>query len=179
MLTVTKLARACGLSRGTVLYYESIGLLQPARRTAGNYRGYGDRDVERLRQICSYRNAGLRLADIRSLLDRPNTDAASVLERRLLELGSEIEKLRVHQRAIAKLLQHRGQFRKVKMMTKEKWVAIMQASGFSEDDMHRWHAEFEKSAPEDHQEFLEYLHIPSGEVQSIREWSRKAAHNGK
>ncbi len=31
-LTVTQLARACGLSRTTVLYYESAGLLKPARR---------------------------------------------------------------------------------------------------------------------------------------------------
>ena len=43
------------------------------------------------------------------------------------------------------------------MVTKDKWVAIMKAAGFNEDDMHRWHAEFEKSAPDEHQEFLEFL----------------------
>ena len=59
------------------------------------------------------------------------------------------------------------------MVTKEKWVAIMKAAGFSEDDMHRWHAEFEKSAPGEHQEFLEFLHIPEEELTRIREWSRR------
>jgi len=59
-------------------------------------------------------------------------------------------------------------------MTKDRWVAIMKASGFSESDMHGWHVEFEKSAPDDHQQFLEFLHIPQEEVRSIREWSRKA-----
>ena len=58
-------------------------------------------------------------------------------------------------------------------MTKEKWTSIMKASGFSEADMHRWHVEFERSAPDDHQQFLEFLHIPTEEVHSIREWSRK------
>ena len=58
------------------------------------------------------------------------------------------------------------------MVTKEKWTAIMSAAGFSKVDMHRWHAEFEKSAPEEHQEFLEFLHIPEQEVKAIREWSR-------
>ena len=58
------------------------------------------------------------------------------------------------------------------MVTKDKWVAIMKAAGFSEDDMHRWHAEFEKSAPDEHQEFLEFLHIPQDELTRIREWSR-------
>ena len=59
------------------------------------------------------------------------------------------------------------------MVTKEKWVAIMKAAGFSEDDMHRWHAEFEKSAPDEHQEFLEFLHIPPAELTRIRDWSRE------
>jgi hypothetical protein len=59
------------------------------------------------------------------------------------------------------------------MVTKEKWVAVMRGAGFTEDDMRRWHAEFEKSAPQEHQEFLEFLHIPAQEVQQIREWSRK------
>ena len=58
------------------------------------------------------------------------------------------------------------------MVTKEKWTAIMSAAGFTQDDMHRWHAEFEKSAPQEHQEFLEFLHIPEEEVKAIREWSR-------
>ena len=43
---------------------------------------------------------------------------------------------------------------------------------FSEDDMRRWHMEFEKSAPSEHQEFLEFLHIPSDEITKIRDWSR-------
>ena len=41
MWTVTKLARHCGLSRGTLLYYESIGLLKLPVRSAANYRRYG------------------------------------------------------------------------------------------------------------------------------------------
>ena len=60
------------------------------------------------------------------------------------------------------------------MVTKEKWVSIMKAAGLTEEDMHRWHAHFERSEPEEHQEFLEFLHIPGEEIRSIREWSRKA-----
>jgi hypothetical protein len=49
----------------------------------------------------------------------------------------------------------------------------MRAAGFTEDDMRRWHAVFEKSAPGEHREFLEFLHIPPDEIETIREWSRK------
>src|SRR5690242_16883437 len=117
-LTVTRLARACGLSRSTVLYYESIGLLEPVRRSAGNYRLYGDRDLERLRQVCFYRDAGLKLGDIRSILDSPRGGAAAVLRRRFAELGGEIERLREHQRAIARLLDGTNRLRRMKMVTK-------------------------------------------------------------
>jgi MerR family transcriptional regulator, thiopeptide resistance regulator len=177
-LTVTNLARACGLSRSTVLYYERMGLLKPVRRSTGNYRMYGENDLKRLRQICIYRSAGLKLGDIRSILEETSSDAAGVLKRRLVELSGEIEKLRDHQRAIAKLLKDTDQLRRFTMVTKEKWVEVMRASGFTDEDMHRWHAQFEKSAPGEHQEFLEFLHIPPEEVRSIRDWSRKAGTGG-
>src|SRR5262249_26833029 len=172
MLTVTKLARRCGLSRSTLLYYESVGLLRRAPRSQGNYRYYGEKDELRLRQICAYRDAGLKLEDIRAILDGPGSNAASVLERRLVELTTEIETLRGHQRAIARLLQQKRRFN---VISKEKWVSIMKSAGFTEADMHRWHAEFERSAPEEHREFLEFLHIPAKEVSAIREWSREQA----
>jgi DNA-binding transcriptional MerR regulator len=173
LLTVTNLARACGLSRSTVLYYEARGLLKTARRSAGNYRVYGQNDLQRLRQICIYRGAGLTLGNIRSILDGAHSDAAGILQRRLVELSGEIEKLRDHQRAIARLLKDTDRLRRIPMVTKEKWVEVMRGAGFTDDDMHRWHAQFEKSAPQEHQEFLEFLHIPAKEVQSIRDWSRK------
>jgi hypothetical protein len=42
--------------------------------------------------------------------------------------------------------------------------------------MNRWHVEFEKAAPAEHQEFLEFLHIPTDQIAGIREWSRKGSH---
>jgi DNA-binding transcriptional MerR regulator len=172
MLTVSQLARRCGLSRTALLYYESIGLMPAAQRSEGNYRCYREQNCQRLRQICIYRNAGLKLTDIRTILDRPGNDAASVLTRRLREIDAEIGTLRTHQQAILKLLQNKI-FRRISVVTKEKWVAVMQASGFSEDQMHRWHREFERSAPAEHQEFLEFLHLPPEEIKHIREWSKK------
>jgi DNA-binding transcriptional MerR regulator len=174
MLTVSKLAKGCGLSRTTILYYESIGLLRPARRNAANYRSYTERDVQRLAQICSYRNAGLNLDDIHALLESPESDAASILKRRLVELDAEIETRRRHQKAILMLLRSQGSLRRTRMMTKEKWTGIMRAAGFTDGDMHRWHIEFERSAPEDHEEFLGSLHIPKEEIAQIRDWSRNA-----
>ena len=174
MLTVTKLARRCGLSRTALLYYESIGLMPPPTRSEGNYRFYGEADMHRLMQIRAYRDAGLKLEDIRAILDRSGGNAFGVLKRRLLELDAEISTLRNHQQAILKLMGNKD-IRKGKMITKQKWVSIMEACGFSGEQMNRWHSEFERSAPEEHQEFLEFLHISPGEIKTIREQSKKGA----
>ena len=171
--TVTQLARACHLSRTAVLYYESAGLLQAPARTGANYRVYSAADVARLRQICAYRASGLTIADIRSILDSRSSNPADILRRRLAEIGAAIQRLREHQQAIARLLTPTTKLRN-KKMTKQKWTEIMKNAGFTENDMRRWHAEFEKSAPEDHQEFLEYLHIPAEEVKTIRQWSKES-----
>jgi len=174
MLTVTKLARRCGVSRTTLLYYESIRLIPPPQRSGSNYRYYGEADVQRLLQIRSYRDAGLTIDDIRAILSTNSSKASGVLKRRLLELDAEIATLRDHQRAILRLLQSRTLGR-AKMISKEKWVSIMRACGFTEEQMMRWHAEFERSAPAEHQEFLEFLHIPAGEIADIRKRSSNQA----
>ncbi len=175
MLTISKLAGRFGLSRTALLYYERIGLLGPAARTGGNYRTYGAKDLARLQQICTYRDAGLKLSDIRALLDRPRADGPAVLEHRLSELNAEIERLKDQQRSILKLLRKSESFRRMKVVTKDKLVSIMRAAGLTEEDMNRFHTEFERSAPQEHQEFLEFLHIPPEEINEIRGWSRKGA----
>lgn len=60
-------------------------------------------------------------------------------------------------------------------MTKEKFVSVLKAAGLTEEEMRRFHREFEKNAPEDHQEFLEFLKIAPEEIQQIRAWSRGEA----
>ncbi len=171
MLTVTKLARRCGMGRTAILYYESIGLMPLPQRSGGNYRCYSEADARRLQEIRSYRATGLKLEDIRAILDRPRSNAQGVLKRRLIEIDAEITTLRAHQQSILKLLKSQA-LRKAKMISKEKWVSIMKACGLSDDQMHRWHAEFERSAPAEHQEFLEFLKIPAEEIKTIRHKSR-------
>jgi DNA-binding transcriptional MerR regulator len=173
MVTVSMLARRCGLSRSALLHYESLGLLRRPPRTAGNYRAYGDADWQRLEQIQRYRKVGLSLEAIRTILDQPRGGAAAVLERRLADIGREIETLREHQLAILRLLRKSRTLGRTDAMTKDTWVTIMRKAGFTEADMARWHAEFESAAPDDHQEFLQFLQIPKDEIRRIREWSRK------
>ena len=91
-MTVTALARRCGVSRSTLLHYESLGPLRRPPRTAGNYRVYGEQDAARVQQISVYRKVGLGLGAIRGLLGRPDGDVAAILQRRLVDIDAEIDR---------------------------------------------------------------------------------------
>jgi hypothetical protein len=47
-LTIGEAARLTGIGAKTIRFYEDIGLLPPARRSANRYRRYGQADVNRL-----------------------------------------------------------------------------------------------------------------------------------
>ncbi len=68
MFSIGKLAAASHCKIPTIRYYEDIGLLPTPRRSAGNQRIYGDRDLLRLRFIRHGRELGFDLKAIGQLL---------------------------------------------------------------------------------------------------------------
>ncbi|MBI5522388.1 MAG: MerR family transcriptional regulator [Desulfarculus sp.] len=173
--TVGRLAKRFGLSRSTLLYYDSIGLLKPCLRSKGDYRRYGPEDARRLEQICLYRQTGLNLADIAKLLEAPDSRLAATLEHRLEELNHDIARLREQQRFILGILKNPGLAERVGVMNRQTWVELLNASGFSQEDMRRWHLEFERLAPDKHEQFMEFLCIPAEEIALIRQMAQAKA----
>jgi MerR family transcriptional regulator, thiopeptide resistance regulator len=174
MITISILAKKSGLSRSTLLYYDRLGLLTPSERSRSGYRLYSSADADRLEQICLFRKLGIPLEDMKKQLEAPSGNApAEILQRRLQILDGEIAKLRKQQHLILELLKQKPLQQGVEMINKERWVEIMRAAGFNEQDMRNWHIQFEKMEPQAHQEFLVSLGIPAEELDKIREWSRK------
>jgi MerR family transcriptional regulator, thiopeptide resistance regulator len=172
-MTISQLARKHGLSRSTLLYYDRIGLLKPDGRLGNDYRHYSSEAEKRLRQIRLYRQTGLPLAEIRRLLERPKKDLAAALERQLYEVLAQMEALRSRQRVIVELLKNRRLLEQVRNMDREKWVKLLHASGFTDDDLGRWHRDFERTDPAYHQRFLEFLGLPADQISIIRAHSRQ------
>ncbi|MFC9788114.1 MerR family transcriptional regulator [Rhodococcus sp. NPDC127528] len=79
--TVGDLARLSGVSVRTLHHYDSIGLLTPRRRSAGNHRIYSEAEVGRLRQILLYRELEFGLDEIAAILAEPDTAADDHLRR--------------------------------------------------------------------------------------------------
>ncbi len=172
-MNIGLLARRFGLSRSTLLYYDSIGLLTPSGRSRANYRRYTEDDARRLEMICMYRQLGLSLSAIARILLSPPDSLRDVLEKRLLELGREISQLREQQHVIIRMLDDDTLRDRYPVLDGQSWASLLRAAGLDDEGLVRWHKGFEKLSPLSHQEFLEGLGIASEEIAKIREWSRE------
>jgi len=82
---IKELAELSGVSERTLRYYDQIGLLRP-RREANGYRVYDTPQVDRLQEILFCRQMGMELEQIRRMLEAPEHDRQTMLERHLQNL---------------------------------------------------------------------------------------------
>ena len=91
--TVQKLGRLAGISTRTLRYYDEIGILKPARINSSGYRIYGQMEVDRLQQILFYRELGVSLESIKSIVIAPDFDGAKALKEHRLKLLEKRQQL--------------------------------------------------------------------------------------
>jgi DNA-binding transcriptional MerR regulator len=110
-LTVSEVAASAGLSPDAVRYYERVGLLPKANRTAAGYRMYEESTADRIRFIKGAQRLGLSLDEIRELLevaDRglcPCGHARILLEERIAHCDRELARLRRVRRELSLMLE--------------------------------------------------------------------------
>lgn len=171
MYTISKLAKKCGISRTTILYYEREGLLLPKSRSDNGYRWYGDAEIERLEAIMAYRSFGVPVAQLHSLLEiKSDQMQEQVLVEQFNALESQIKQFRLQQKAIVQFLK-RPDLLDEKVVSVERWTQIMRDAGLSDDDMKNWHIQFESTDPDGHQRFLQTLNIDDERIKQIRSWA--------
>jgi len=91
--TINKLAKIAGISTRTLRYYDELGLLSPARISSNGYRIYGQKEVDQLQQILFYRELGVPLQQIKSILAAKDFDAQAALESHLSALLAKRKQL--------------------------------------------------------------------------------------
>jgi len=96
MMNIGQASAASGVSAKMIRYYEEIGLVRPASRTASNYRTYGDEEVHRLRFIRRARSLGFSLEETERLLElwddksRASAEVKKVALHHIAELEEKI-----------------------------------------------------------------------------------------
>ena len=90
-----------GVSAKMIRYYEQIGLIPPAARTASGYRNYDPRDVHILRFIARARDLGFSISEISELLDlwrstdRRSADVKALAQAKVNDMHRKIADLQV------------------------------------------------------------------------------------
>jgi DNA-binding transcriptional MerR regulator len=106
---IGRAAAEAGLTAKTLRYYERLGLLSQAERTASGYRVYTAADVRRLGFIVKAKRLGLTLREIRELLGiRDGGQAPCVHVQHLLQ-----RKVKLFERQIAALTALRHELRRL------------------------------------------------------------------
>ncbi len=166
--TISRLGRLCGVSRSTLLYYDSIGLLHPASRTAAGYRVYGEIQKKRLERILLFHSLGIPLERVRELLDTPKGGPTAALIRRLIEINSQIQELRDRQKIILDLLEEDGSLAGTKRILRT-FTELGRRAGIVKGNYLKIHRLFEKSSPEAHRRLLLFLGFSEKEIRVMRE----------
>lgn len=98
-ISIGSLSRATGVKVPTIRYYEQIGLIPTAGRTAGNQRRYDRAVLDRLRFIAHARAMGFPMESVAAMLriaahaEAPCTDLDALVRERLAEVEGRIARL--------------------------------------------------------------------------------------
>lgn len=96
LYTVGEIAERFSVSVRTLHHWEAQGLLAPAERSWSNYRLYSVEDCARVQRIIIYRATGMKLGDIKALLD--SDDSA------IVHLKRQRESLIAHRQQTDKMI---------------------------------------------------------------------------
>ena len=109
VLNIGEAAKASGVSAKMIRHYESIGLVEQARRTDAGYRQYSSGDVQVLQFIHRGRELGFTLEQIGTLLTlwrdkrRASKDVRAMAQQHIGELDRKIGEMQAMKRTLERL----------------------------------------------------------------------------
>ena len=91
LMTVNEVVKIAGVSKRTLQYYDSIGLLSAEKRTRSGYRLFNEESLETLKMIAHYKSMGFELKEIKEILYTEGYDIVSALKRKREQLKQECD----------------------------------------------------------------------------------------
>lgn len=110
-MNIGEAAAASGVSAKMIRYYEQIGLIAPAARTASGYRSYGAQEVHLLRFVRRARDLGFSVEGIAELLSlwtdraRPSREVRRLAAAQLDRLDARIAELQGMRDTLGRLVE--------------------------------------------------------------------------
>ena len=91
--TIKEIAELAGVTTRTLRYYDEIGLLAPADTGGNGYRYYDQESLLRLQQILFFRELGVPLSDIQTMMSLPDFSLMEALENHRKALQARASRL--------------------------------------------------------------------------------------
>ncbi|MDE6641500.1 MAG: MerR family transcriptional regulator [Acetatifactor sp.] len=104
-MTIREIEKESGMVRANIRYYESEGLLAPARES-NRYRDYSEEDLEVLKRIRLLRSLQFSLEEIKDL-QSGRQELSEVLDRQIIKLQREKKKVE-HSQEICRVMRDDG-----------------------------------------------------------------------
>jgi len=110
-MNIGTVADRAGVTSKTIRYYESIGLIDPARRTDSGYRVYDERDVQTLRFVHRARSLGFSVSEVADLLtlwrdrNRASADVKALARQHLRDIDRKIADLQGMRETLVHLME--------------------------------------------------------------------------
>ena len=102
MSSVSKASKILGVARSTLLYYERIGIISPARNPENGYRDYSQKDIDKLLLFRQLQHAGFTLKESVAVME--GTLDPDLIKERCLALEQKIETMVVAREVLRSLL---------------------------------------------------------------------------
>lgn len=109
-MNIGEAARRSGVPAKTIRYYEEVGLIPAAGRTAAGYRAYTASEVETLKFVQRARSLGFSVKDVGELValwrdrDRASADVRRIAQEHVAEVERKIAELEAIRRTLQGLI---------------------------------------------------------------------------
>ena len=80
-MLINEVVHKVGVSRKSIRYYESVGLLSPSRNNQNDYRNYTEEDIKELKKIKFLRELDVPIKDLKLLKEEKITLQSCISER--------------------------------------------------------------------------------------------------
>lgn len=127
---VGELAKLTGVTIRTLRYYDQIGLFSPSGYSESGHRLYTEADIARLQQILAWKELGLSLEELKSVLAG---DRFSLLDTISLQIARIQRNLRVQQQLLQELEHVSGLMRRNEALTVEDFTKLLTAMRISHE----------------------------------------------
>lgn len=137
-MLINEVIHIVGLSRKSIRYYESVGLLSPTRNKNNSYRIYTEEDINKLKIIKFLRDLDVPIKDLQLLNENKLTLEECMIDR-INKINDYEEKINKTKNICNEIIQSKETFNDIKIDAYSKEINKLNKEGFTMKSINKNH----------------------------------------